>query len=86
LSEVTVPIDAKQAAVAARKYLVDLVGGVPYNLTLEEVERSSDGRKWLVTLGYVENLYLNKKSYKLITIDAHTGDVTSMKIYAPKAS
>jgi hypothetical protein len=81
-----VPIDAKQAAVAAKKYLADLIGGAPYSLTLEEVERSSDRRKWLVTLSYIENLFLNNKSYKIFTIDAHSGEVTSMKIHTLKKS
>jgi hypothetical protein len=81
-----VAIDAKQAALAAKKYLADLIGGTPYSLALEEVERSSDRRKWFVTLSYMENLFVNTKSYKIFTIDAHDGEVTSMKIHTPKKS
>ena len=80
------PIDAKQAAIAAKKYLVDLIGGSPYSLSLEEVELSSDRRKWHVTLSYLENLFINTKSFKIFTIDAHSGEVTSMKIHTLKKS
>lgn len=48
-------ISAKKAAMAARDYFVDLTGyrGV---LTVEEIELSPDESRWLITLGYEEEL------------------------------
>jgi hypothetical protein len=79
-SEEIVPIDAKQAAQSARKYLSDMLTGTPFNLTIEEIERSSDKKHWNITLSYFENAFLSTKTYKLFTVDASDGEVLAMKI------
>jgi len=56
-------------------------------LAVEEVDRSDDGRYWQVTLGYALTdpsfpSYMTSKSrdFKVITIDASSGEPTSMKV------
>jgi hypothetical protein len=79
----SVPIHAKQAVLAAKKHLTELMGGRPHNLTLEEVRIWLDKKCWSVTLSYLSG---NIKAYKIFTIDAQTGEVTSMEVYAPRKS
>ena len=58
---------------------------------LEEVELTGDGRYWIVTLSYTTLVkdYFSlgvptaRKDYKKFKINAHTGEVTSMKIAKP---
>lgn len=73
-------IDAKQAVQAARSYLNQIQGGVPYNLNVEEVDQTPNKRYWLITLGYNESAFINSKVYKIFTIAADDGEVVSMKI------
>jgi len=81
-------IDAKRAARAAMSYFQEMgaeTGHPPVNVSLEEVERSKDGRSWLITLGYYEDsasavFSALSKRYKVFQVDAASGEVLSMKI------
>lgn len=93
------PLDVKEAARVATAYLLDLLGQDDIeDVRLEEVERTPGNGFWLVTLGYTRRLPAPDgqppsvvsllrghppREYKVFTIDAHTGDVTSMKIRQP---
>ena len=72
-------IIAKDASKAAAQYFKRLFDD-PIGLALEEVERSKDGRYWLITLGYSPNIFTARRNYKVFTVDADTGEVLSMKI------
>jgi hypothetical protein len=87
-------VDVKQAVKSAESYARELFGDKELrHLRLEEVELSSDGRRWNVTLGWVEpgvtqpglvfqNGTIQKlpRVYKLFEVDAESGNVYSMKI------
>jgi hypothetical protein len=78
-------IDVKKAVTAALTYAQELGRS---GATLEEVERSSDDRYWLVTLGFARRLndlsvlggIKYEPDYKVFKVDAETGEVLSMKI------
>ena len=84
-------VDVKQAVSIALKYSQSLLQDAA-NLALEEVELTEDQRYWLVTVGFTRpSERTNIKSilggaepatryYKIIKIDATTGDAVSMKI------
>ncbi len=81
------PIDVKAAVKIATAYFDQLLQHAYSDLAVEEVERSDDGRYWQVTLGYALTdpsfpSYLTNKSrdFKVITIDASSGEPTSMKV------
>ncbi len=74
------PIKAKEAAIVAHKYLQDISGGPLIGLALEEVEKSKDGKYWLITLAYNESIFLAKKTYKVFTVDVASGEVIAMKM------
>jgi len=83
------PVDVKTAVKIATRYFNDLFQHPFTDLAVEEVELSDDRQAWRVTLGYVLTdpglpAYFgsNKSSreFKVITIDAQTGEPTSMKI------
>lgn len=76
------------------KDVQDILGSSLDNLRLEEVELSEDERNWLVTFGYdnpnkpenLSNLSLVTpelarlaREYKVLSIDADSGSVKSMK-------
>jgi len=69
------PILARDAALAAKKYFDELVGPLP-GLTLEEVKRTDEA--WVVTFSYFQNLASTRKSYKVLTVEPETGEVLSM--------
>jgi predicted small secreted protein len=81
-------IDVKRAVGIAADYFSELFPQVAKaNVMLEEIEESSDGRYWLVTLGYdvqggTIQMFKNGpfRSYKTFRIDANTGKVISVKI------
>lgn len=90
-------IDVKQAVAAARAFLTGIYAPRPLeDIELEEVELSEDGRRWLVTLSFLQldplpggpaisvaTAILSRtksRTYKLIQVDAITGDAVSMKI------
>ena len=78
-------ISAKDAVDTAVKYFREITGSRD-GISLEEVEFVKEGEeKWNITLGYRDertsfNLYQQKILYKIITVDAHSGEVLSMKI------
>jgi hypothetical protein len=81
------PVDVKAAVRIARTYFDQLLQHPYSDLAVEEVERSDDGRYWQVTLGYTladpsfPTFMTNKpRDFKLITIDANSGEPTSMKV------
>jgi len=90
--EVTTEIDVKTAVELATAYFTELYGSPYADLALEEVEKVDrrGSNKWLVTLGYSParripggNLTVPQsgvRQYKLITVDAETGEVESMKV------
>ena len=83
-------IDAKQAVLNAVDYFREFFPAhAKSNILLEELEESSDGKRWLVTLGYdtshveVRNLFASggaARAYKLFSVDSATGKVMSVKI------
>lgn len=86
-------IDVKQAVRSAEVYARLLFPESELqHLRLEEVDRSEDDSRWLITLGWVEPAVTGNgivfsagaqrlpRVYKLFEIDAETGEVTSMKI------
>lgn len=92
----TKEIDVKEAVKKALAYVRGLYEGenLP-NLRLEEVEFSEDAPRWLVTIGYTaserdveSNSFITalgsttrpRRDYKIIEVDAHTGQALSMKI------
>jgi hypothetical protein len=89
--EVTTEVDVKTAVKAATDYFAELYSSPFADLALEEVEKAfrHGTNKWLVTLGYVParrtasglaTLPGTPRQYKLLTVDAETGEVESMKV------
>lgn len=89
---VTTEIDVKTAVEVAMAYFTNLYGSLYTDLALEEVEKVDrrGTNKWLVTLGYlparrsamagVFTAAGSPRQYKLITVDAETGEAESMKV------
>ncbi|MCE9611033.1 MAG: hypothetical protein K8R23_12635 [Chthoniobacter sp.] len=86
-----IKIDVRRAVRIAAEYFGELFPqAAKANMMLEEIEESTDGRYWLVTLGYdvatprgaaMAALYGGvSRSYKTFRIDAVTGKVLSVKI------
>ncbi|MEO0806145.1 MAG: hypothetical protein AAFY33_07550 [Cyanobacteria bacterium J06643_4] len=90
-------VDVKAAISAARLGFHDLLEqDSPFeNVRLEEVERSEDGKYWMITLGYdiaaqpydVPNVLFSRsdvrirqREYKLFHVNADSGDVEAIKI------
>ena len=80
-------LDAKQAVAVAMDYFRDLFPeAAGTGATLEEIEESEDGRRWLITLGYDRMdarsapQATDSRAYKIFTIDQTTGRVLSAKI------
>jgi hypothetical protein len=88
-------IDVKKAVSAARNYLQSLeieIGAPLKDLLLEEVELTDDREFWLITLGFNHQVQLpenplginlsprEERKYKIIKVNAETGEVKSMKI------
>lgn len=81
------PVDVKAAVRIATTYFDQLLQHPYSDLAVEETERSDDGRYWVITIGYVLKdpslpPFLSGKSreFKVITVDANSGEPTSMKI------
>lgn len=87
-------IDVKQAVAGAIAFVKRVYSKLD-GLRLEEVEMSSDDRYWLVTLGFFEPAPESpmkkllrplpvpdemERVYKIIKVDAKSGDAISMKI------
>jgi hypothetical protein len=84
------PIQPQEAVKAAADYFSQVVMPIDANtrLVLEELETSTDGKNWLVTLSHMDptapalfTLYpgSDKKLYKVFIVDAFTAQVKSMK-------
>ena len=78
-------MDAKQAALRARDYLVSLIPEADAIL-LEEVEK--DGNNWLITLSMYRHSYSASpfgeppRTYKTFEVNALTGEVLAMRMRA----
>lgn len=87
-------VDVKSAVGAAARAAEHFYEGKKLDqLDLEEVERTEDGRYWLITLGFdvarpresntlsaILDPTRNERRYKVFKIDANDGNVVSMKI------
>ena len=82
-------IGVKEAVNKAIDFVQDLYGDTAAALSLEEVELTDDGRYWLITVGFVRPQLDNPlrvfaggaaRAYKVIKVDAQTGEPLSMKI------
>ncbi len=79
-------VDVKKAVSQARDYLAEVMQLSPDRVLLEEVELSEDDRFWLVTLSYPPPQgssiadALGGRLYKVVKIDAGTGEFESIKI------
>lgn len=83
-------IDVKQAVQTALGFMGDIYDAAHLKkLAVEEFERSEDGSHWLVTVGMggaerastmsvVEGMG-TPREYKILRIDAESGEVVSMK-------
>jgi len=83
------PLDLKRAVELAQHYLSDITKIPTAEMLLEELERSSDGRYWLITLSYPSPFPSplaaalsghGDRDYKVVKLLAETGDFESMKI------
>jgi hypothetical protein len=74
-------IHVKQAVQIAAKYLSEIINQPIAGLLVEETEKSSDDAMWFITVSYyLTSDMFGSRSYKIIAVDAETGDVKSMKI------
>jgi len=73
-------ITAKEAAQIATRYLAEMKNLRVYDISLEEIELTDDRNSWLVTLGHLRGYMGTAKDYKIIKVDAETGEVLSMKM------
>jgi len=73
-------LTAKEAAEVAAKYLAELRDMDRLDISIEEIELSSDEMYWLITLGHPRSYLGTAKDYKVIKVDAKTGEVISMKM------
>ena len=83
-----IKIDVRRAVDIASSYFRELFPAhAKMHMMLEEIEESSDGKRWLVTLGYdhvgAGSFAFQRgpsRDYKTVTIDSATGKVVSVKI------
>ncbi len=73
-------LTAKEAAEVAAKYLAELKDMNRLDISIEEIELTSDENHWLITLGHPRSFFGPTKEYKVIKVDAETGEVLSMKM------
>jgi len=73
-------LTAKDAAEVAAKYLAELKDMNRLDISIEEIELSSDEMYWLITLGHPRSFFGPAKEYKVIKVDAETAEVLSMKM------
>jgi hypothetical protein len=87
-------LDAKQAILTAKQKAAEMLDQPPAKLSLEEIERESyKGRDvWFITLGFPRDLgpadsywriTADPLQYKVLLIDAETGDLVAMKLREP---
>ena len=79
-------VDGKQVVAKAMEYVKAVYDPSQVaDVMLEEVERSEDGKHWLVTLGFTPResgtgSSTIERTFKVLKIVAETGEVLSMKI------
>lgn len=73
-------INAREAYIKAVDYYRFITANPQANPSLEEIELSDN--KWSVTLGFsiYNSVIMTQKEYKVITLDAKTGKILSMRI------
>lgn len=80
-------LDSKAAIKRAMAYLNEIFVGVK-DLRLEEIERSSSQKQWLVTFSFARpdltlfgSSFTNpQRDYKTVTLDASTGEPLAVKM------
>lgn len=93
MADASMPIGVKQAVTSAMAFVSDMYDGQRLrDLLLEEVEMAEADNKWLVTIGFslakeestsILSPATSRKlarQYKIIAIDATSGQPVSMKI------
>jgi hypothetical protein len=90
-------VDAKEAVKAANKYLRQVYAGANVSdILLEEIDTAKGGAAWLITLSFYRSTTLgiapgglgdlfqpiNKRQYKVVSVDKKTGRVLSMRMRA----
>ena len=70
------PIQAREAALSAKKYLAETMGELP-GLLLDEVEKM--GNTWKVSVSFYESMFQIARVHRVLAIDADSGNVISMK-------
>lgn len=90
-------IDVKQAIAKALEYLKNIYEITP-DLMLEEVELSQDQKYWFITFGFavertpapnelLQGLFRKSvRTYKIVQLDAHSGEFVAMKIREAQAA
>ncbi len=81
-----IAVGAKEAAHTAAEFLTEMIGRVPQDLLVEEIEL--EGSEWLVTLGFSRKNAMgatvffgpDERVYKIVAVDAKTGAAKSIKI------
>ena len=84
-------LDVRAAVQAAQQFASNLFPSFHYRASLEEIEKTEDGKFWLVTLGFEPvktgpgkslNDILNppKERFKIFKVSAKNGAVVSMKM------
>jgi hypothetical protein len=84
-------LDARGAVTHAAAYLVEIYGDTVSDVLLEEIEKTDSltGSWWRVTLSFLRTnapdggfvMYTSKpRLYKVLEVDAATGNIRSMKI------
>ena len=88
-------ITPQKAVESAVKYLVEVIGEVehPQHFTVEKISKSEDNQVWTVVLGYERQgadanslsvlLGNTPRRYKIIEVDADTGDGITFNTYDP---
>lgn len=88
-------ISPQKAVEAAVRYMVEVIGEVeqPEHFTVEKISISADKKIWTIVLGYERKgteanslsvlLGNNPRRYKIMDIDAETGEGLSFETYQP---
>lgn len=82
------PLEVKKAVQLAKEYLSDIMTVPASEVLLEEVELSSDGRFWLITLSYPAPAPMpiqvltgrGNREYRVVKLLAESGQFESIKI------
>ena len=91
-SKQATPLDVRQAVSIALDYFRDLSDGQKLSdISMEEVELSDEDRFWRVTVGFFVPESTNplahlgglQRQFKIVTVNAQTGDIRSIKLPEP---